>query len=81
MSVFCVGLRTASGRVFGETVMPARGSLADPLSDADIEDKLRECIRPGGAASDPDKIIDAVWRLEALPDIAGLMKASRGPSS
>jgi len=47
--------------------MSARGSLADPLSDADIENKLRECIHTGGNSCDPDKLMEAVWRLEQLP--------------
>ncbi len=76
-----VTVRTRSGKTLGETVMSARGSLADPLSDADIENKLRECIQTDGNSSDPSKIIDAVWRLEQLPDVTGLMNASRGHRS
>jgi len=73
-----VTVRTASGKIFRETVMSARGSLADPLSDADIENKLCECIHTDGNSCDPDNLIESVWRLEQLPDVAGLMKASRG---
>jgi 2-methylcitrate dehydratase PrpD len=73
-----VTVRTRSGKIFRETVMSARGSLADPLSDADIENKLRECIHIDGNSCDPGKVIEAVWRLEQLPDVAGLMNASRG---
>jgi hypothetical protein len=41
-------IHLASGETLSETVMAARGSLADPLSDLDIEAKLRECARLGG---------------------------------
>lgn len=73
-----VSVRTGAGKIFRETVMSARGSLADPLSDAEIENKLRECIHTDGNLCDPGKVIDAVWRLESLPDVAGLMNSSRG---
>ena len=73
-----VSVRTKSGKIFREAVMSAWGSLADPLSDADIENKLRECIHTDGNSCDPGKVIEAVWRLEQLPDVAGLMNAARG---
>jgi hypothetical protein len=55
--------------------MEAKGSLADPLSDRDIEAKLRDCARLGGTDWDIDRIIDGVWRLETLADVSGLMSA------
>jgi 2-methylcitrate dehydratase PrpD len=68
-----VTIRTASGKL-SETVMAARGSLADPLSDADIENKLRACA--SGAAWDAERVIDAVWHLDSLADVTGLMNSS-----
>ena len=73
-----VSIRTRSGKILSEEVMSARGSLAAPLSDADIETKLRECARSGEARCDPERLIEAVWRLETLPDIAPLVKSSSG---
>jgi hypothetical protein len=55
--------------------MTAKGSLADPLSDRDLEAKLRECARLGGSDWDPDRIIDGVWRLDTLADVSSLMRA------
>jgi hypothetical protein len=46
--------------------MAARGSLVDPLSDHDIEAKLRDCSRLSGTAWDSDAIIEDVWRLDTL---------------
>jgi len=61
--------------------MSARGSLANPLSDGDIETKLRDCARSGEAKCDPERLIEAVWRLETLPDIAPLVRSSSGRPS
>jgi 2-methylcitrate dehydratase PrpD len=73
-----VSIRTRSGRILSEEVMSARGSLANPLSDADIEAKLRECARSGETKWDPERLIEAIWRLETLPDIAPLGNSSSG---
>ncbi len=72
-----VTIQLRSGSVLSETVMEAKGSLAAPLSDRDIEAKLRDCARLGGADWDIDRVIDGVWRLDALADVSGLMM-SRG---
>ena len=55
--------------------MEAKGSLADPLSDRDIEAKLRDCARLGGTDWDIDRVIDDVWRLDTLADVSSLMRA------
>jgi 2-methylcitrate dehydratase PrpD len=74
-----VGIHLASGETLSETVMAARGSLADPLSDFDIEAKLRDCSRLGGTAWSADTVIEGVWRLDALADVSSLMNAPNGP--
>jgi 2-methylcitrate dehydratase PrpD len=73
-----VSILTRSGKILSEQVMHARGSLANPLSDADIETKLRECARSGETRWNPDRLIEAVWRLETVPDIAELMRSAGG---
>jgi 2-methylcitrate dehydratase PrpD len=75
-----VELQLRSGERLEEIVMNARGSLAEPLSDADIESKLRAGLMLGGSDWDGDGIIDAVWRLDELADVSGLMTAPRRPS-
>ena len=42
-----VTIQLISGEKVSEIVMEAKGSLADPLSDRDIEAKLRDCARLG----------------------------------
>lgn len=50
-----------------------RGSLARPLSDDDLEDKLRELCRYGGSRCAPRPLIDAVWNLEDASDVGRIM--------
>jgi 2-methylcitrate dehydratase PrpD len=69
-----VSIHLTSGETFSEIVMAAKGSLTDPLSDHDIEAKLRDCARLGGTDWDTDRIIDNVWRLDMLADVSGLMR-------
>ncbi|WP_407180626.1 MmgE/PrpD family protein [Bradyrhizobium sp. STM 3562] len=65
-----------SGETLSETVMSPRGSLADPLSDRDIEAKLRANLSLGGSDWDAERLIDAVWRLDTLDDITALVNQS-----
>lgn len=69
-----VMVRLHSGETFEEFVMDAKGSLADPLSDRDIEEKLRDGARLGGANWDVERVIDLVWQLDTLADVSNLMK-------
>ena len=73
-----VGIHLASGETLSETVMAARGSLADPLSDFDIDAKLRDCSRLGETVWNADAVIEDVWRLDALADVSSLMNAPNG---
>jgi 2-methylcitrate dehydratase PrpD len=76
-----VSIRTRSGKILSEEVMSARGSLANPLSDADIETKLREGARLGETKWDPARLIEAVWGLDTRPDIGLLVNSSSGHPS
>ena len=70
-----VVIQLTSGETLKEIVMAAKGSLADPLSDRDIEAKLRDCARLGKSDWDIDSIIDRVWRIDTLDDVSSLMRA------
>ena len=70
-----VTIQLMSGETLSEIVMEARGSLADPLSDRDIEAKLRDCARLSGTDWDADRVIDYVWHLDTLADVSSLMSA------
>lgn len=68
-----VVIRLKSGRLLSETVTAPRGSLSDPLSDADLEAKLRDGLRQSGSRWDGERVIEAIWRLERLADMSGLL--------
>jgi 2-methylcitrate dehydratase PrpD len=74
-----VYVQLRSGEMLSEIVMAARGSLAAPLSDLDIEAKLRECSRLSATAWSPDIIIEEVWRLDKIADVSSLMKSHEEP--
>lgn len=67
-----VAIRFQDGEVIREHVHVARGALARPLTDGEIEDKLRDLCRHGRSGCDATRLIDAVWRLEDSPDAANL---------
>ncbi len=68
-----VRIITEDGAEFERTVSAARGSLAQPLSDRDIEDKLRTLARGWDAAHDVQPIVDALWDLDRSDDAASLL--------
>jgi 2-methylcitrate dehydratase PrpD len=72
-----VAIRLQSGQILGETVIAARGSQSDPLSDSDLEVKLRAGLRQGGSSWDGERTISAVWRLDELADMSSLLRHSR----
>jgi 2-methylcitrate dehydratase PrpD len=74
-------IQLASGEALSAIVTAPRGSLADPLSDRDIEAKLRACARLSRTAWNADAIIEGVWRLDALADLSSLMNSHRGPAT
>lgn len=56
----------------------ARGCLARPLSDADLERKLVALARHGDSGCDPRPLIDAVWALDRTDDAGALMALAAG---
>jgi 2-methylcitrate dehydratase PrpD len=69
-----VTIRTADGRSCARQVDDPRGSVDNPLSDSDLEDKLR--ARWPDAHSVPAvRIIDLLWRLEEVENPLNLVNA------
>jgi 2-methylcitrate dehydratase PrpD len=68
-----VEITTAEGRTHKLAQTAARGSDVNPLSDHELEDKLR--IAAGGWDSryDASRLIDAVWGIEGRSDVSRLM--------
>ena len=63
-----VTLTLRSGETMSRHVDAARGSLQAPLTDTDLENKLRELAEYGGSSCNPAPLIDALWALESAPD-------------
>ncbi|MFO1082854.1 MAG: MmgE/PrpD family protein [Reyranellaceae bacterium] len=63
---------TGDGRKHAVSTQAARGSTANPLTDAEIEQKLIDEARSWRPQHDVRPLIDAVWNLERSDDVAGL---------
>lgn len=71
-----VEVRTTEGRILSATVHHPRGSEQNPLSDGDIEAKVRENARIGDSGVDAGRVIEAVWRLDQAETVAPLACAA-----
>ena len=69
-----VSVRTIDGRALTERVAQWRGSVARPLSDADLEAKLRDVAAAVAPWCDTARLIEAVWTIDRRPDAAALMR-------
>lgn len=67
-----VEVRLKDGRTFATTIVDARGSLRKPMSDAEIEAKVRALAGGSRVAARVDAIIGGVWGLDALADAGAL---------
>ena len=65
-----VTVSARDGTVSKAHVAQARGSVGRPLSDAEIEAKLRALAAPHIAGPRIDRLVDAVWSLDRLDDAA-----------
>ena len=62
-------VRTTDGRTFSATVLHAKGSLEQPLSDAELEAKFVDSTQHGNFAD----AIAAIWTLDKAPTVAPSM--------
>jgi 2-methylcitrate dehydratase PrpD len=72
-----VKIRLRSGVALEKFVEHAYGGSARPMSDADLEAKLRQLMAYGGAHRDPAPLVRAVRELEHAPDAASVMALAR----
>jgi 2-methylcitrate dehydratase PrpD len=66
-------VRTKDGRSLTATVLHPIGSAERPLSDQDIEAKVRDSARHGEFQGSIDDVIAAVWRLDTMETIGPLI--------
>jgi 2-methylcitrate dehydratase PrpD len=69
-----VTITLADGRALQSFVEAGRGTPKRPMSDADIETKVRELARYGRSGIDPSPLIDAVWSLDRNTDAGAVMR-------
>jgi len=69
-----VSLRTGSGELRSAHIAHARGSIARPLSDRELEDKLRDLAAHGAPGVSADQLVDAVWALDKTENAAAVMR-------
>jgi 2-methylcitrate dehydratase PrpD len=65
---------TADGRTHAVATEAARGSVANPLKDAEIEDKLRAEADGWQKGHDIQPLIDAVWAVDKSEDVSALAR-------
>jgi 2-methylcitrate dehydratase PrpD len=66
-----------SGESVSRTVSAARGSLAMPLSDADLDMKLKELAAYGAPQVDAQHLLDTLWTLDTAERAAMPMHIAR----
>jgi 2-methylcitrate dehydratase PrpD len=71
-----VSLQTRDGRTLTVEVTQALGSLSRPMTDAQLEAKLREHAAITAPAVAVDRLIDAVWSLDRADDAAAVARLS-----
>lgn len=69
-----IAICMSDGTRLERKVEHARGSLEKPLSDAEIEEKLRALAAYGCPGLDPAPLIEAVWSIERMADIREVVR-------
>jgi 2-methylcitrate dehydratase PrpD len=67
-------VRTTDGRTLESTVLHAKGSMERPLSDEEIEAKVRELARHGHFRGSIGDVIAAAWQVDTMASIDPLIK-------
>jgi 2-methylcitrate dehydratase PrpD len=76
-----VAVRTATGEMLTAHVAHARGSLARPLSDRELEAKLRDLAAYGAPGVDAGGLIEAIWAIDqamSMSNVMGMSAATAG---
>ncbi len=69
-------VRLVDGTIHEATVLHARGSIEMPMTDTEIENKVRTLVALAGTGLDAEKMIAGVWGLDAAPGVMALMAAT-----
>jgi 2-methylcitrate dehydratase PrpD len=69
-----VTVETTDGQRLECHVTESRGTMARPMSDAELEAKFHSVTAHGAPAIDARRLIDAIWQIESEPDIGHIIK-------
>ena len=69
-----VDITTADGKIHQLSQPAARGSDVNPMSDTDLEDKLRTTAHGWNPHYDTAPLIDAIWALDTSADVSSLAR-------
>jgi 2-methylcitrate dehydratase PrpD len=72
-----VTIRQRSGPALENFVEHAYGGSARPMSDADLEAKLRQLMTHARVRCDSAPLIEAIWNLERAPNAGSVMALAR----
>jgi 2-methylcitrate dehydratase PrpD len=72
-----VSIVLRSGERVSHRVQAARGSLAAPLANAELDDKLRELAAWRRSGVDAEALLDCLWTFETEADAAAAMRLAR----
>lgn len=77
VGVVTVATAMRDGTTHEVTVETARGSLDRPLTDAELETKLADLAQFGGSGVESGPLIEQLWALDRLDDVAPLLALAR----
>jgi 2-methylcitrate dehydratase PrpD len=69
-----VTVETTDGRRLETHVTEARGTMARPMSDAELEAKFRGLAAHGAPTVDPDRLLAAIRMIEREADVADIIR-------
>ena len=69
-----VTVETTDGGRFETHTIEARGTMARPMSDAELEAKFHALADHGAPAIGGQQLIHELWNIEREPDIARIVK-------
>ena len=72
-----VRVQTYSGESFETTVVHAKGSIEQPLSDDELNNKLTDLAQLGGSDCDAQRLIATLWKIFDQRDVADVMAIAR----
>jgi 2-methylcitrate dehydratase PrpD len=80
VEAIAVSLRTVDGRTLAHEVPHAVGSLGRPMTDGEIEEKVRAHAAMNAPAVAVDRLIDAVWALDRADDAGAIVRLAAAPA-